>query len=104
MIEGFLGEIFTVMFLNNNLEFFDHAFQVFSGHIGIGLVAFILFETIENFFECFIGKTENNGAEHLDQASVGIENEALIVGQFDHTLGSGIVQTNVEDGVHHARH
>ena len=43
-------------------------------------------------------------AEHLDEAAVGVPAEALVAGQRDQPVERLLVQAEVEDGVHHARH
>ena len=45
--------------------------------------------------------------EHLDEAAVGVVDEALKLGvgvAGDEARGHFVVETEVEDGVHHARH
>ena len=43
-------------------------------------------------------------AEHLHEAAVGVPGEALVAGRLREPLDRVVVQAEVEDGVHHARH
>ena len=47
---------------------------------------------------------EHRLAEHLDQPAVGIPGEALVIGDASHALDAGVVEPDVEDRLHHARH
>ena len=43
-------------------------------------------------------------AEQLDEAAVGVIAETLVTGQLDQASQRLFVQTQIEDGVHHAWH
>src|SRR5260370_17313763 len=43
-------------------------------------------------------------AEHLDEAAARVEGEALVAGEFCEPLGGLLVEAEVQDRVHHARH
>jgi hypothetical protein len=43
-------------------------------------------------------------AEHVDQPAVGVVGEALVAGGVRQALDRLVVEAEVEDGVHHARH
>ena len=42
--------------------------------------------------------------EHLDKAAIGVVGKARIAGFVGQALGDFVVEAQVEDGVHHARH
>jgi hypothetical protein len=48
--------------------------------------------------------TECNLAVELDEAPVSVVAEAGILGQLDQALQRGLVEAEIEDGIHHARH
>ena len=47
---------------------------------------------------------EDDVAEHLDEAAVGVVGEARILGAGGQGLDALIVEAEVEDGIHHAGH
>ena len=47
---------------------------------------------------------ERDFSEHMDEAEVGVIGEARIAGERRQAFGSGIVQSQVQNRVHHARH
>ena len=46
----------------------------------------------------------NNIGVHLNEATVGVVSKALILGQLCKAFNDLVVESQVEDGVHHARH
>ena len=48
--------------------------------------------------------TEHDASVHRDESTVGVVGETLVVGHGRQTLHTLIVQTEVEDRVHHAGH
>ena len=51
-----------------------------------------------------IGDAQDDGAEHLNQAAVGVVAEAGVAGQLDESGHHLVVQANIEHGIHHAGH
>lgn len=51
-----------------------------------------------------MGNTHDDVAEHLDEAAVAVPGEPLVAGLLDERLEGIGVETEVEHGVHHARH
>ena len=47
---------------------------------------------------------QHDATEQRDEAAVGVPAEALVAGQLDEAQQGLIVEAQVEDGVHHARH
>ena len=47
---------------------------------------------------------EHHVAVHLDEAAVEVEGEAAVAGAARDAVSDGLVQAEVEDGVHHAGH
>ena len=48
--------------------------------------------------------TDHDVPKHVDQSSVSVIRKTLVVGRLGKSFGSLIVQTEVQDGVHHPRH
>ena len=49
-------------------------------------------------------KTHHDRAKHLNQAAIGIVDEACVTRELDHSFGRLFVQADVQNGVHHTRH
>ena len=49
-------------------------------------------------------QAEHNIAVHLNKTAVGIVHKARVIGLLHQALGNLIVETQVEDRVHHPRH
>ena len=54
--------------------------------------------------EALAGDAAHDVPEHLDEAAVGVPGEALVARRACQTLDRVVVEAQVEDGVHHARH
>ena len=61
----------------------------------------------DGFGDCvqaFAGNTENDLSEHLHEPPVRIPGEPLVTGQLGQTFHRFVIETQVEDRVHHSRH
>jgi hypothetical protein len=59
---------------------------------------------VEDVFEDAVIDAEDNARIHLDEAAVAVVSKAGIARYFGETQNGLVVQAEVEDGVHHARH
>jgi hypothetical protein len=59
---------------------------------------------VEDFFEMVMADAEHHVGIHGDEAAIRIIGEAPIAGFLRHRLGGCVVEAEVEDGIHHARH
>ncbi len=59
---------------------------------------------VEDRFEFFLRNLEHHVAEHLDQAAIGVVGKARIIAAPGKCFHSLIVQAEVQNRVHHARH
>ena len=82
----------------------DHGLQVFRVQVGIQLDLALGFTSIEHFIERMLAHVQHHVAEHLDEAAVAIVRKAFIAALGDQTAHGLVVQAQVQDGVHHARH
>ena len=64
----------------------------------------LVLEAFENVFEMVMIDFEHDVRIHLDEAAVGIIGEPGVAGCLRQRLDSGVVEPEVEDGVHHAGH
>ena len=72
--------------------------------VGVGLDAGALFRLGQRVLELLAVDAHHGLAEHLDEPASCIEREALVIGERGEALGGVLVEAEVEDGVHHARH
>ena len=72
--------------------------------IGVELDALVLFLVVEDFLEMAVIHLEHDAGIHLDEAAIGIVSEALVAGELGEALDGLGIETEIEDGVHHARH
>jgi hypothetical protein len=72
--------------------------------LGIEAEAIILLGDLQRFLEAAVIEPEHDVRIHLDEAAIAVPGEAIIArggGEADHRR---VVEAEVEDGVHHARH
>ena len=99
-----VGEWLAALLQDDVLEFCDQLLELLRLELGIRLDLRPLFGQLQTLLELLGIDTKHDLAEHLDEASVGIEGEAPIVGELGKALESLRIQAKVEDGVHHAGH
>ncbi len=90
-----LDELFVVL---------DDGFQVVRGEVGVELGFDFGFARIEDVVELLHLDVERDFAEHLDEAAIAVVGEALVAAFGGEAGGGDVVQAEIEDGVHHARH
>src|SRR5690349_15028614 len=98
------GEGLTRLALGNLLELGNDLLETLSGDLGVGFNASLLFVMVQYFLEVVRISIEDNLAEHLNEATIGIIGEALIACEGNETLYCLVVDTQVQDGVHHTGH
>ena len=99
-----LRELDAHLLLVDLLEADNDFLHVLSVEIGVVLRALALLDFVQNALEEALRNLHNDVGEHLDEAAVRVVGEALVLGQVRQTLNGDVVQTEVQDGVHHARH
>jgi hypothetical protein len=103
LLVGVVGEDFAEV-AHDLLELADQLAQRVGGHIGILRDAEPLFEGVKARLEVPLRDVHHHIAEHHHEAAVGVVHEARVIGQAYHPLGSGVVETEVQNRVHHAGH
>src|ERR1039457_1744215 len=99
-----LRERLAGLLLHQLLVAGDDLLQILGGEIGIQLGIGLLLLSVEDLVEIVFGDFENHVAVHLDEAAIAIVGEARVVALGNHGFDGFVVQAEVEDGVHHARH
>ena len=82
----------------------DHLTPVRGFEIGVEHVAALFLEVFENVLEIVVFDAEHDIRIHLDEAAVAVVGETVVAGAFRQGSNSLVVETEVEHGVHHARH
>ena len=104
LLQRLLREIAARMLAHHLLILRNDLFQIVSGQVGIELHAALLLLRLKHLVECMLLDVENHVAVHLDQAAVGIISKALVVRLLRQRLHATVIQSQVKDGIHHARH
>ena len=100
-------EVCAQLVLVLSLELFSQSLQISSGQLYVELYALFFLHLVDELFEVLLADFHNNVREHLNETSVGVIYETLesrIRIALDHCSNNVVVQTEVQDGVHHTRH
>ena len=87
-----------------SLELFYKFFHIVGVKFGVEFHAFLFFHRVDYFFEVGFFNFHNDVGKHLYKSTVGVIREARIARQIRHDFNHFVVKTQVENGVHHARH
>ncbi len=103
-------EVVAGALLHRHLELDDQVFEVVGVELRVELDALGLFGGFEDLLEgvalvFVLGlAAQHDVAVHAHKAPVAVVGETWVGGRRDYPLHGGVVETQVEDGVHHARH
>ena len=78
--------------------------QTFSRNVGVFFDVVFLLDLVERFFKVFVMNANNHVAEHVDQTTVSVVSESFVLSRSRQTFGRLVVETKVQNGVHHPRH
>jgi hypothetical protein len=92
------------MALHHGEELAGQLLQVVGREVDVLQRAVFLLDGVHLLVEGLVGDAQRDLAEELDEAPVGVPGEARVGGLLDQALQRGLVEAQVEDGVHHARH
>ncbi len=104
LILGVLRERLAGLLLNQLLVVFDDDLQILGGQVGIELRLHLLLASVEEVLELILRDFENDVAEHLDEAAVAVVCEPRIAALGHQRLDRLVVQAQIQNGIHHARH
>jgi len=104
LFDRILGKIHLGMAAEDGLELPGQGPPMVGAQLGLGLDTGFLFDQIDRQFERLIRDSHDHRPKHLDQAAIGIIHKTRVLRVADHALGGFIIETNVEHGIHHARH
>ncbi len=109
LLAGVLRERPAGLLLDDVLEPLHQGPEILGVQVQVVLRALGVLGTVQGVVEVLAAHAQHGLAEHLDEAAVGVPREAHGVGCLSVSLGRQavdrlVVQADVEDGVHHARH
>jgi hypothetical protein len=78
--------------------------EMFGLEVDVLRNAHLLLHRRHGVVEMLVLDAEGDLAVELDETTVGVVAETRVVRQLDQALQGGLVQPQVEDGIHHARH
>ena len=104
------GEVLAGLFLDGGLELDNQLLQVIGRQFGIVLDAAGLLHLVDNHLERILilladrFHTQDDITVHLHETAVRVPCETRVAREFRNSLDSLVVQTEVEDRVHHTGH
>ena len=107
LFHGIGGEVSADLLFVLGLELFCQFLQVRCSQLDVVGDALLLFHLVDELFKILLADFHDNVREHLDETTVGVIYKALefrIGVACDHCGDDVVVQTEVQDGVHHAGH
>ena len=104
---GVLRELFAELLVVELAEQLKHLFQIFCVELDILLYALLLLDLVDDGLEALLAEAHDDVGIHLNEAAIGVIDETLEFGigvAGDETGSDFVVDTEVEDRVHHAGH
>ena len=99
-----LREVCTNLLFIVGFKFDNHVLEVFCIQLGVQFNALCLFHLVDDDLKVVLWNLHYNVGVHLNEATVGVVGKTLILGQLCKAFHYLVVESQVEDGVHHARH
>jgi hypothetical protein len=90
--------------LDDGLVLADERLPVGGRDVGVEGVALAVLVDLEHLLEMVVVDLEHHVRIHGDEAPVAVIGEALVARRLGQRLDGGVVEAEVEDRVHHARH
>ncbi len=101
---GIVGEVLFELLFVLFFELHRKIFQIVRRQIDVLRHALLLFHLVDELFKVFFTDFHNDVGEHLDKSSVAVPRPAGVVRFGRNGIDDRFVQTEVENGVHHAGH
>ncbi len=104
LLRRILRELVPGLLTNDRLVDVDETTKCFDRQLDVGLDAGTLLHLLERVLEVVAGQAEDGLAEHLDQPPVGVPREVVVVGLGGEAGHARVIETDVQDRLHHAGH
>ena len=104
LLQRGLREVLAALLLDELLVLDDDLFEGLGAEQVIQLDALFRLGAVEDVLKLLLADVEDDGAEHLDEAAIGVVGETGIAAAAGQTFDRTVVEAEVEDGVHHAGH
>ena len=101
---GVLGEVLSLFVPVELLEPDHQVLQIVGVQLGVQLDPLFRFLGVNDLFKALFGQLHDHVGKHLDKAAVGVVGKTGVAGKGGQALHHGVVESQVEDGVHHAGH
>ena len=97
-------EVLAELVLILSLELTGKSLQIVGGQLDIISDALLFFHLVDEFFKVLLTDFHNDVGEHLDETAIAVPSPTRIAGLRGDDLNDLFVETEVQDGVHHAGH
>ncbi len=104
LLLGVVREIVADFSLVLGLELACQLLQVIRGQLHVLLHALLLLHGIDELLEILLAHFHDHVGIHLDEPSVAVPRPAGVAGFLGDDIDDGLVQSEVQNRVHHARH
>ena len=101
---GILREFFTGQFFIKHFVLLGNFLQLFRAQFIVLLNVGFFFFFFENVLKFGAIQTDGDIREHRDETTIGVIRPMRIAGLFGDRLYGNVVQTEVQNGIHHTRH
>ena len=104
LFPGFLREGFTFQFGVAGQAAFGHFLHIPGIELGVHFNTLLLFQIVENGLKIIFVDAHDDVSEHRDKAAIAVIGKTGVTGKLDKTFDHFVIQTEVENRVHHTRH
>ncbi len=104
LFERILRERLALLFREPFLIAADQLLPILGGEIGVERIAVAVLVVVKDFLEVMMVDAEHDIGIHRDEAAVAVIGEAAVAGFLRQRLDRLVVEAEIEDRVHHARH
>ena len=104
LLAGILRERLLQLALDRRLVVGDDLRPLVDAEIGVRIEAVEVLEAVEDVFEYGVVEPHHHVAEHLDEAAVAVVGKTGVAGMGGKPFDRDVVQPEIQDRIHHARH
>ena len=104
LLDGVLRKRLAQFTLDDRLVFRDQPLPFLGAQLGVSVVTIVFLGDLERFLEQPVIDAQHDIAIHLDEAAVAVPGEARIARSVGEALHRLVIETEVEDSVHHPGH